>query len=234
MNVSSPGIVALPTPPGLDIALWLVDLDADANHWDTTVLHASEQDRAARFRFDVHARRYRASHVALRQILGHATGLDPASLVFAEGPHGKPRLVHAGAPQFNMSHSAGWALIGVCPDHPIGIDIEIVTPMDDADVLAQRNFSATEYAAFAHTPPDQQLEAFFRCWTRKEACLKALGSGLSIEPGEFEAGLGQLEQGTFIAVDGQPCRMRVGCIGLPIAGLAAYARLDDAHSPLAM
>ncbi|RZL00044.1 MAG: 4'-phosphopantetheinyl transferase superfamily protein [Rubrivivax sp.] len=233
MPISS-DITALPSPGGSDISLCLVDLDAHPDAWDASVLSADERARAARFRFEVHARRYQASHVALRQILGQATGSNPASLRFTEGLHGKPRLAQAGAPQFNMSHSAGWALVGWCPSHPLGVDIEIVTPMDDADLLAQRHFSATEYAAFGRTPPDHRLEAFFRCWTRKEACLKALGSGLSIEPCEFEAGMGQEDQRTFIAVAGQACHMRVGCIELSIPGQAAFARLDDADSPLAM
>lgn len=227
-------IVPLPAPARPDIRLWLIDLDAAPSSWDTSVLGPQEQARAARFRFEVHAARYQASHVALRQILGQVTGRAPANLAFTEGSHGKPRLAQAGMPHFNLSHSAGWALVGVDPSHPIGIDIEVVTPMDDADVLAQRNFTAHEYAVFSQAPADRQLEAFFRGWTRKEACLKALGSGLSIEPIEFEAGLGELEQRTFIAVDGQPCAMHVGCIALPIPALAAYARLDEADSPLAM
>lgn len=230
---NAPGIVSLPSPDRSGIDLWLVDLDTGPGLSGAATLSVKEEDRARRFRFEVHARRYRASHVALRAILGHVTGVDPAGLHFTEGPHGKPRLAHPGAPHFNMSHSAGWALIGVCASHPIGVDIELIVPMDDADVLARRNFTATEYAAFAGTPPAQRLEAFFRCWTRKEACLKALGSGLSIEPAEFEAGLGRQPQGTTIAVHGQPCPMRVACLDLPIEGLAAFAKLDDAHSPLA-
>lgn len=229
-----PLITALPSPAHTDIGLWLIDIDQAPSSWDMGLLSAQEQARAARFRFEVHAARYRASHVALRLILGQVTGQAPASLAFTEGSHGKPRLAHTGAPHFNLSHSAGWALVGVDRAHPIGVDIEVMTPMDDADELARRNFTTAEYAAFSSTPVDRQLETFFRVWTRKEACLKALGSGLSIEPGEFEAGVGEHEQGTVIAVEGQPCAMRVGCIPLAIAALAAWARLDNPSSPLAM
>lgn len=223
---------ALPDHP--DVTLWLIDLDAAPPSLPEPVLGADELARADRFRFEVHARRYRASHIALRQILGWATGLPPAELRFSEGSHGKPRLDWPNPPHFNMSHSDGWALVGVGGECALGVDIEIVTPMDDAALLAERNFSATEYEAFQRTPPAQQLEAFFRCWTRKEACLKALGSGLSIEPHEFEAGLDRLPRHTAIAVEGQPCAMTVCCIDLPIPGLAALACLSDPQSPLAM
>ncbi|MBC7698925.1 4'-phosphopantetheinyl transferase superfamily protein [Aquabacterium sp.] len=232
--VVAPSIVSLPSPNHADIALWLIDLDAHPEWCDAPWLSISEQDRASRFRFDLHARRYRASHAALRLILGQAMGLDPSTLEFTEGTHGKPRLLNINAPCFNMSHSAGWALVGLCPNHPIGVDIELIAPMADAPLLAQKNFSASEYAVFLATPPDQQLQAFFRCWTRKEACLKALGSGLSIEPHEFEAGLGSLLQRTFIAIDGQACAMTVSSIDLPIPAMAAFAKLADANSPLAM
>lgn len=229
-----PSIVPLPSQNHTDIALWLVDLDAHPGLWDEPLLSVKEQDRAHRFRFEVHARRYKASHAALRLILGQATGLDPAALEFTEGVHGKPRLANGHDLHFNMSHSRGWALVGLCHSAPIGIDIELVTPMDDAAALARRNFSAKEFADFQGTPSDQRLNAFLRCWTRKEACLKALGSGLSIEPHGFEAGLGSLTQRTFITVDNQACAMSVGSIDLPIPALAAFAKLADANSPLAM
>ena len=213
----------------------LVDLDASPGGPPSeSVLDADELARANRFRFEVHAKRYRASHIALRQILGQTVGVEPSALVFTTGSHGKPRLPSHPTVHFNMSHSAGWALIGVSHQGPIGIDIELLTPMDDAELLAQKNFTPAEYAAFLRAPPPQKLEAFFRCWTRKEACLKALGSGLSIEPHEVEAGLGAVRQDTAIAVHGQTCAMTVDSIELPIPALAAFARLTDANSPLAM
>lgn len=233
--VPSPPIVALPWAQHPKLDLWLIDLDADSAWWHAPWLSPREQERAGRFRFEVHARRYRASHLALRFILGQAVGRPPASLLFTEGIHGKPRLLNAPSSlHFNMSHSAGWALVGVCPSHPVGVDIEVITAMDDAALLAEKNFSAAEFAVFQATPAPRRLEAFFRCWTRKEACLKALGSGLSIDPHKFEAGLDTSRQDTFIAVEGQACAMSVNCIDLPIPALAAIATLRDADSPLVM
>lgn len=220
----------LPDHP--DIGLWLIDLDADAAAWDTGLLSAEEAARATRFRFDVHARRHRASHVALRQVLGQATGRDPASLAFTEGSQGKPRLAGSEGPHFNLSHSAGWALIGLCASHPIGVDIEVIEPMNDAATLAQSHFTAAEQAAFFGTPIDGRLAAFFSGWTRKEACLKAVGSGLMIEPHTFEAGLDTQPRDTTIPVEGQACAMHVCSILLPRPELiAAMARLHDAQAP---
>lgn len=226
-------IVSLPSPDGLGIELWLVNLDHAPEAWSDALLNKAETDRAARFRFEVHARRYRSSHVALRQILGKATGQSPASLQFNTGSEGKPRLAQLDGPHFNLSHSAGWALIGTCASHPIGVDIEVIKPMSDAAALAQSHFSPDEQAAFLRTPAEQQLAAFFGCWTRKEACLKALGSGLTIEPHTFEAGLDTLPRHTTIQINDQACAMQVSSlIDLPVGGLAAaVAKLVDPRSP---
>ncbi|QHE85930.1 4'-phosphopantetheinyl transferase family protein [Hydrogenophaga sp. BPS33] len=217
------------------IHLWLVDLGAGLdNAMRTPQLDANELAKAARFRFERDARRYRISHQALRSVLGDHVGRPAAALAFTEGAFGKPRLVGAGMPHFNMSHSGDWALIGVCDAVPIGVDIEVMQPMDDLQALARRNFSAREFAAFEATASTTQLDAFLRCWTRKEACLKALGSGLSIEPHVFEAGLGTESMSTFIDVDGRPCRMKVEHIDLPIAAKAACAHLLAQDGDLAM
>lgn len=226
-------IVSLPPPDGLGIELWLVDLDHTPEAWSDAVLSEEEAERAARFRFDILARRYRASHVALRQILGKVTGQSPASLQFNTGSEGKPRLAQLDGPHFNLSHSAGWALIGTCASHPIGVDIEVIEPMSDVAALAQSHFSPAEQAAFSRIPIEQQLAAFFGCWTRKEACLKALGSGLTIEPHTFEAGLDARPRHTTIQVDDQACAMQVSSLlGLPTGELvAAVAKLVEPRSP---
>ncbi len=228
----------LASPDFTGIAFWLIDLDAppsDLNDPDQTVLLSdAEKAKAHRFHFPHDARRYRASHTALRQLLAQATGRSAKDLTLVEGPFGKPRLPEPHQPHFNMSHSAGWALIGICADAPIGVDIEIPRDMDDLASLAQRNFTPAEFAALQRLAPAQQLQAFLRCWTRKEACLKALGSGLSIEPDVFEAGIEAAPRSTAIAVEGQACRMTVASLALPFHGLAACARMADTDHHLAM
>lgn len=228
-------VIPLPPLKEADIALWLVDLDATSVATDdpslTELLSAQEKEKANRFRFEHDVRRYRASHTALRTLLSRETGMRAQDLQFFEGRFGKPHLNANHPLHFNMSHSGGWALIGICATAPIGVDIEVPRPMDDLDALAERNFSPPEFAAFRAVEPAQQLQRFLQCWTRKEACLKALGSGLSIEPGVFEAGIGSETLTTTITVDQGLCHMTVSSIGLPVNALAAGAwiRETDRH-----
>jgi 4'-phosphopantetheinyl transferase len=221
-----------PETPGID--LWLASLDAPGTHPDdldpTALLSEAERAKAGRFHFERDARRYRASHTALRVVLAQVTGEAARELTFEEGPFGKPRLPGSGRPHFNMSHSAGWALIGVCADAPIGVDIEVPRPMSDLEALAQRNFTPAEFEALLAVAQARRLEAFLRGWTRKEACLKAVGSGLSIEPGVFEAGIESTPRSTTIEVNAQACGMVVHSLALPLPsqGLAACARITHA------
>lgn len=230
--------IALPGTAGQDIAFWLVNLDAAAASGGPeahgSVLDRREQERASRFRFERDARRFLACHAALRTILAQQTGRPAKSLQFREGPFGKPHLEGTDQLHFNMSHSGGWALIGVSPEVPIGVDIELMNPMNDLDALAKRNFSQGEYAEFVDIEPGRKLQAFLQCWTRKEACLKALGSGLSIEPNLFQAGLGSKEARTTIPVNQQTCSMSVRPVDVPAPAIAACARLNAASTYLAM
>ena len=207
----------------LNVMLWRVDLDVNLLASDLAMLSAAEQDRAARFRFVRDARRYGASHVALRQILAQALGLtDPARIAYEHNPHGKPQLAAKGL-HFNMSHSGDWALIGISTSHALGVDLEVCKSMPDAPDLARRHFTATEYSAYLASPLVQREAAFLRGWTRKEACLKALGSGLSIEPQGFEAGIHPDHQTTTIASPAGLCQIEVTSLAWPSHNDAAYA-----------
>lgn len=223
-------LLALPCPSGVE--LWLVDLDqpGDPSPW----LAPEELARAGRFHFEHDARRYRASHSALRQLLARRTGLAPQALCFDQGTYGKPRLAAAQPPHFNLSHSGGWALIGICASAPIGVDIEAARAMDDLLALAEHNFSPREFEALRGQPQDRQPQAFLRCWTRKEACLKALGSGLSVEPSVFEAGIAPEALSTTIGFGGGTCRMEVISLDLPQGLQGAVARIAEADRHLAL
>lgn len=225
----------VPSEPG--IGLWLVDLETSEHDADGPMpgelLDAAETARAARFVFPRDRQRYLASHTALRHLLGRHTGQDPAALQFIQGRYDKPRLAAPDAPAFNMSHSGRWALIGIGGRLPIGVDIEAPRPMDDLMPLAERNFSASEYSALSALPSSERLQAFLRCWTRKEACLKAVGSGLSIEPGVFEAGLDPGLRQTEMPVCDQRCALTVMSLELGVGAPAALAWLAPGSSALA-
>ncbi len=174
--------------PIAGVRLWLADLAGPAQHEATAWLCATEQARAARFVFARDASHYRAAHVLLRRLLQEHCGV-PAGEEFETGLHDKPHLRLGRLRGFNLSHSGALALIGIGSDNGIGVDIEVMRVVDDVWPLAEQNFSASEYRELQRTPQAQVSHAFLSGWTRKEACLKAAGSGLSIAPASFEVGL---------------------------------------------
>ncbi|WP_242579195.1 4'-phosphopantetheinyl transferase superfamily protein [Streptomyces sp. MST-110588] len=150
---------------------------------DTEVLDAAERRRAATFVRPVDRDVYIASHSALRRLLGAYLDRDPAALRFVrepcpccDAPHGRPAL--AGAPlHFSLSHTRGLALLGFART-PIGVDIETLTAPEVVDEVASV-LHPQERAELAALPPAGRAAAFARCWTRKEACLKGMGTGLA-------------------------------------------------------
>ncbi len=148
-------------------------------------LSGDEAARAARFVHDRDRRAYRFGRGRLREILGAVTGIAPKDLTFDYGSHGKPELREG--PQFNLSHSDGIACLAIHPDIVLGVDIEALRPMEDG--VAQRFFTPHEYATLSALPQASWSDGFFRCWTRKEAVVKAIGDGLSIPLDAFDVTL---------------------------------------------
>jgi len=165
--------------------LWLVKLADDAGDQGLEILDANERARAARFHFERHRGRYVSAHVALRRLLAERTGRDAASLAFEMGAYGKPTL--AGEPRcaFSLSHSEDLALVALADDGEIGVDLERVRPLPDLDTLARQCLTAHECRELEAVAPGDRSRALLQRWTRKEACLKALGTGLQIEPSTF-------------------------------------------------
>lgn len=170
----SPGGVAIEAH---EVHVWAIPLVGDADRFDA-MLAEREREKAGRFRFADHRRRYCISHGALRVVLGGYLAADPAALRFASGARGKPVLDGGHRLEFNLTHSAQLAMVAVAR-HAVGIDCEKVRHLERLLDIAQRQFSAAEYAALQSLPERDQLAAFYRCWTRKEAYVKALGLGLS-------------------------------------------------------
>jgi 4'-phosphopantetheinyl transferase len=174
-----------------EVHIWLVQTNDKSSSPDDfkDLLSSVEQDRASKFKFETDRRRYTASHVALRSILSNYVNDPAGALQFAEGPYGKPKLApnHATKKiEFNLSHSHELALIAVAQGREIGIDVEWVRKDFAFDEVAQRFFTTKEMAALHRLPLHLQREVFYKCWTSKEAFLKAKGTGLSGQLDEVE------------------------------------------------
>lgn len=150
----------------------------------TSLLSIDEMERASRLRTTVLFHRFAANHGMLRLLLGGYLGMDPRRLQFAANPYGKPSLKDTGLHlRFNMSHSEDLMLLAVCLHTEIGIDVEAVRPVPEWQDIAKSHFSDDEYRSVM--AESHHLDAFFRCWTRKEAVIKAMGMGLSMPLNSF-------------------------------------------------
>ncbi|MEJ5312274.1 MAG: 4'-phosphopantetheinyl transferase superfamily protein [Anaerolineae bacterium] len=172
------------------VHVWQTSLHTSAACRDRfyATLAPDERARAERFRFPEHRARFIAAHGALRDILSRYLNLPADQLAFSTNPHGKPALAdpdHVWL-QFNLSHSGDLALIAVARAHPVGIDVEQMIPPDDFPRLVEQFFSANENAAFRALPASRRAAAFFAGWTRKEAYVKALGTGVSLPLDRFD------------------------------------------------
>lgn len=174
------------------LQVWRIDLTSLQVELDVlaATLSSEERSRANRFHFVHHRRRFTVAHAALRMILARYLDCQPADIRFRLGDRGKP-VLDQGFPRlhFNLSHSADGALLGLSSRHELGIDLERIRPMTDATALARRFFAAGEIADLLQLPPCEQSLAFFRCWTRKEAYIKAIGEGLACPLDRFRVSL---------------------------------------------
>jgi len=191
-----------------DVHVWLVPLRCAAGVVERCdgLLSADERERAERFYFERDRRRYVRARAALRAVLGGYLDSDPRDLAFSYGGHGKPALAgrFAGTLTFNVSHSEETALVAVGARGEIGVDIEAVRRLDDRDDLASRMFSAEESSTLRALHEEQRDLAFFTCWTRKEAYVKAVGDGLALPLDGFTVTFlhGQLPRLTVHDADG--------------------------------
>ena len=179
------------------VDVWRITLDRPgADHVQD--LSPDERELAGRFSLDHLRRRYVVAHATLRRILAGYVGTTPSTLRFKAGPYGKPWLAPPyEALSFNLAHSGALALLAVTRCREIGVDIEEYRALNDADRIAEQFFSAAEVAALRALPEAERQPAFFRCWARKEAFVKALGLGLAAPLDAFDVSLGPDE----------PCRL---------------------------
>ncbi len=160
-----------------------------------------ERERAARFHFLADYERYVAARAALRLQLGAFLGCDPKSLSFQYTSYDKPILERCGI-EFNLSHSGDWVLFAFTRSGEIGVDIEKIRPIPDMRDVAKVNFAASEFALWEATHDADRVAAFYRCWTRKESFIKAIGEGLSCPLDSFEVSFGLHQPARLTSVEG--------------------------------
>lgn len=162
------------------VHIWRAALD-DAGWAGPERLPEAERERAASFLREDVRRRWVASRWALRRTLEQYLDEPAAAIAFAAGERGKPRLATAGGPRFNLSHSAGLALVAVA-DREVGIDLEAICPGRDLLALAERALPPEDAAAVGAADPAERPAIFYPAWARHEARLKCLGVGLRATP----------------------------------------------------
>jgi 4'-phosphopantetheinyl transferase len=179
-----------------EVHVWRLALDQPENVLARfrETLEAHELERASRFHFDKHRNHFIVGRGGLRYVLALYLDAKPEEFRFSYGTYGKPALVGERL-RFNVSHSHGMALFAVAADREVGVDVEHIRADFATEDIARRFFSRLEVAAFNALRKEEQVAAFFRCWTRKEAYIKAIGRGMSepldafdvtLAPGEAE------------------------------------------------
>jgi 4'-phosphopantetheinyl transferase len=167
------------------------------------LLSQDEIARAERFVRPIHGRRYIAGRGRLRQIISAYLGCDPVAVEILTDKYGKPFVAPdpAGALHFNLSHSQDQALLAVSRDLPLGVDIEMIRPIEER---VERIFSPAEQQALASLTGADWTIGFYNCWTRKEAFVKALGHGLSLPLDDFDVSLRPGEPARLISHRADP------------------------------
>ncbi|UCE08853.1 MAG: 4'-phosphopantetheinyl transferase superfamily protein [bacterium] len=179
---------------GNEIHVWSVNLNQPKLQIKKLQLYLStdEQQRAQRFFFEKDKKHFIVARGMLRKFLSFYINRQPYEFMFEYNKFGKPFLpigFNGNKFRFNLSHSHGKALYAFTLNHEVGIDIEYIREDFDDLEIAKRFFSPDEVTALHSLPPENQKEAFFLCWTRKEAFIKAKGKGLSIPLDQFDVSL---------------------------------------------
>ena len=197
-DVISSGLVALKPSrfPGLaldvtEVHLWQASLEGRAADIFESFLSADELTRANRFHFIKDRNHFVVARGLLRNLLAAYLGVNCAELQFCYGAQGKPFLLLDSQAQinFNVSHSHGRAAFAFTRGRELGVDLEYVKDDFDDALIANRFFSRAEVLALRTVPADLRKQAFFNCWTRKEAYIKARGEGLSMPLDQFDVSL---------------------------------------------
>ena len=199
--------VALPED---EIHVWRAWLDVDSLERDrlSQYLSAEERARASRFVFEHDREHFLIARGRLRELLGTYLQRAPQSLEFRTGPYGKLSVVDHADLRFNLTNSYGLALYAFAMNRELGIDAEKIRPEFATEGIAERYFSAAEQTELGGLPIELRTSAFFLCWTRKEAYVKAHGGGLQIPLDSFDVTLTPGAPEKLISADSERWNMR--------------------------
>jgi 4'-phosphopantetheinyl transferase len=201
LNIQWSGSVAQSLLPSDSVHVWAWRVDPASprsGELDMRLLSQEERLRTERFRFAKDQKRFRICHANLRRILAAYLGSSASALEFVAAKDGRPSLAgsHTGKLDFNLSHSETMGMLAVSSSLRVGVDIEDVRPIEWA--LAEKHFSAAELIALRKLG-DRWLEGFFRCWTSKEALLKAEGIGLQVPLDSFDVSVSPDDKPALLA-----------------------------------
>lgn len=199
-------------------------------------LSSDERNRACSYRFLVDRHRFVVRRALLRIILGRYLDQDPHQIKINSGQYGKPRIACQRSPslQFSVTHSCDESLIALTKSDPVGIDIELVRPLPDLELMIDTCLSQSEKRRIDQAPPTRRLELFYRHWTCKEAYLKARGVGLNRHLSSLGLQLNMIDSCGSAVPDDEALRVLPLSIHsfVPIAGYVAAIATFDTCIPL--
>jgi 4'-phosphopantetheinyl transferase len=217
--------------PKKDVHIWraVLDLPSSSLQEFKSKLSADERIKADRFRFERDRNRFIVSSGILKTILGYYIGTEPGEIRFCYENRGKPRLddaFHDTGIHFNVCHSEGLALYIFTRDHKVGIDIERVRDFPEMVQIIEQFFSVREKMVFRRLPDSKKREAFFNCWTRKEAFIKAIGEGFFYPLNQFDVSFAPDEPSRLLTIEGDSEKVSqwlMGSIKPALGFTAAFA-----------
>jgi len=217
----------------IDVVVARLDVEVEVVHALAVLLSDAERERAGRFAFDRDRNRFIVARARLRQILASRLGVQPELVDLVYGVHGKPALAQGLATsdlRFNLSHSNDIAVYAFSVGREVGIDVEAIRAMDDADAIAARYFSQFENKVYLALDPEDKVVGFFNCWTRKEAFIKAVGDGLYYPLDRFDVSLVPGQPADILRVEdrsGNECGWHLEAFS-PSPGYVAAIVIEDA------
>lgn len=191
----------VPDLPSDVVHVWILSLQASRpiEGSGLELLSPEERERTARFRVEKPRTDFILTRGTLRSLVAAYLRTTPRDLSFRYSEHGKPLLDGPSDLRFNVSHTDGLALLAFVRKRQIGVDVEKINPAPDVRRLAERFFSVAERRALERLSGDELHAAFFRCWTRKEAYVKARGEGLSLPLHQFDVSVAADESQALLA-----------------------------------